>query len=84
MRQDMICILYRYAKAQNLNMSGTEGADLQKFKDYNKISEYALEAMKWAVGNGLLQGTSDGIISPRGTATRAQFAQIIMRYFELK
>ena len=50
------------------------------FTDADLISDFAVDAMEWAVANGLINGTSDTALSPQGTATRAQVATIIMRF----
>ena len=55
--------------------------DLSAFPDANKISAYAKEAIAWAVGEGLING-SDGKLLPQGNATRAQVATILMRFIE--
>lgn len=53
---------------------------LDTFTDTDMISEWALEAMKWAVGNGIVTGMSNDLISPETGTTRAQFAAMIQRY----
>ena len=58
----------------------TEGqADLSGFTDLTQVSTYAREAMAWCVDAGLLSGTSPTTLSPRGQATRAQTAAVLMR-----
>jgi len=52
------------------------------YDDNFKVSEYATSAMKWAVDNEFIQGTSKDILAPQGTATRAQVAAILMRFVE--
>ena len=49
--------------------------------DYNRYGKYAMSAMAWAVERGLICGI-DGKLSPKGTASRAQFATVIMRFCE--
>ena len=56
--------------------------DLNGFADANTVSTYATDAMRWAVANGLIQG-SDSKLSPKATASRAQVATILMRFMEL-
>ena len=50
------------------------------FDDANEISEYAVSAMNWAVGTGLINGTERDTLAPTGNATRAQVATIIYRF----
>lgn len=77
-RQQLVAILYRYA---NLMGYPTDGAtEITTFPDHATVSDYAKDAMAWAVGNGIVAGTSDGRLNPGGTATRAQFAVIMYRF----
>lgn len=79
-REQMAAILYRYAGTKQLDRSAD--ADLSVFSDHTVISGYALDAMKWAVDRGLIQGMGGGLLSPQGSATRAQAATILMRFCE--
>ena len=54
--------------------------DLSQFPDSGKIGEWAEVAMKWANGEGLIQGHENGTIDPTGTTIRAQAASILMRF----
>ncbi|MBE6070206.1 MAG: S-layer homology domain-containing protein, partial [Clostridium lundense] len=76
-RQDMATILYRYAKAAGYDVSKT--ASLDKFSDAGSVADYASDAMRWAVGMGLIDGI-DGKLAPTGNATRAQVATIMTRF----
>ena len=80
-REQMVTILYRYAKT--FGCSFAPSADLSCYSDSSSISGYATEAMAWAVGNGIIKGTSSTKISPQGTATRAAVATILMRFVRL-
>lgn len=77
-RQQMTAILYRYAQLMNRSTSG--GASLSSYPDSGSVSSYATDAMAWAVGNGIVNGTTDGRLNPGGNATRAQFAVILYRF----
>lgn len=76
-REQMVTMMYRYAQYMGYDVSYKE--DISRFSDANKVSSYALEAMQWAVGNGIVVG-SDNILDPKGETTRAQCATIIMRF----
>ena len=78
-REQLAVILYRFARYQGRSaaISGNAAA----FVDGNRVSAYALDAVNWAVGIGLLQG-SDGMLSPTEGASRAQAAAILMRFCE--
>ena len=72
-REQFAAILYRYAKQKGYDIS--KSADLNGFADANTVSAYATDAMRWAVANGLIQG-SNSKLNPKGSATRAQVATI--------
>jgi hypothetical protein len=56
---------------------------LNKFGDNAKISGYAVDAMKWAVGNGIITGKDGNLIDPQGVATRAEVAVMLQRFIDL-
>ena len=78
-REAVATMLYRYAKAQGNDVAAR--ADLSAFADAASVSDWALEAMHWAVGTGLVNGM-DGTLAPQAPATRAQLAAIIERFVE--
>ena len=77
-RQDLVTILWNYSKKP-----ASKGTDLE-FTDAASISSYALEAMRWAVENGIIAGFQDGTVKPEATATRAEVAQILKNFQEMK
>ena len=79
-REQMAAILYRYAKYCKVDTSGADTAKFNEFKDKDTVSEWAVEAMTWATGSGLINGMGDGRLAPKNTATRAQVAQIMMNF----
>ncbi|MCL2153197.1 MAG: YDG domain-containing protein [Oscillospiraceae bacterium] len=80
-REQAVSILYRYAEAKGLDVSAS--ADLSEYSDMEDISDWALDAMQWAVAVGIIQGrTSSTTIEPQGTSTRAEVAMIFKRYIE--
>ena len=79
-REQFAAILWRYAQSKGYDVSAS--ADLTGFLDYGQISEYALPALQWAVGAGVMSGRGDGILAPQGTATRAEAAAMLMRFVE--
>ena len=76
-REQLAAILYRFAQHMGYDTEGQ--ADLSGFTDLAQVSTYAREAMAWCVDAGLLSGTSPTTLSPRGQATRAQTAAVLMR-----
>ena len=79
-REQFAAILYRYAQYKKIDVTAT--ADLSGYADAAQISAYAETAMKWANGEGLITGVTDTMLKPAGTATRAQAAEILMRFCE--
>lgn len=80
-REQLAAILYRYAALKGMDTGATDS--LSSFTDADSVSSYALDAMRWAVGNGLISGKGSGILDPRGSATRAEAAAILMRFCQI-
>ena len=79
-REQLAAILYRYAVYRGMTAVTLED-NLGGFADADQISSYAISAMNWAVGKGLING-SGSTLAPKAQATRAQVAAIIHRYLE--
>ena len=79
-REQMVTFLYRYAQYVGHDVSAGENTDLELYNDAQAISSYALEAICWAIGEGIINGMGDGQLQPQGTAIRAQVAQVIMKF----
>lgn len=79
-REQLAMVFYNYAKFKGYNI--TADGDLSAFTDAGEISAWAQEAMKWAVGSGLMNGKGNGIIDPKGTATRAEVAAMLQNFIE--
>lgn len=80
-REQAAVMLFRYASY--LGMDTSFAGDLSAFADQNAVSPWAKEAMGWAVKQGLLKGTGEGLLDPQGTATRAQTAVLLLRLLAL-
>ena len=82
LREQMAVMMYRYAK----NFKGydvSDSTDFDNFADASQVSEYAKEAMKWAVGAGIITGKENGTkLDPQGDALRAECAIIIERFLQ--
>jgi hypothetical protein len=78
-REQLSVMLYRYADATGVTV--TLIAELDRFPDADEVSDWAEEALKWAVAAGLIQGRDSGL-APKGTATRAEVAVILERFIE--
>ncbi|MDO4281912.1 MAG: S-layer homology domain-containing protein [Peptococcaceae bacterium] len=79
-REQIACILYRYAQYKGLDVSDL--GNYAAYSDAGQVSAYADVPMKWAVGNKLINGTSQITLEPKASADRAQVANILMRYAE--
>ncbi len=83
-REELAAILYRYAAYNAWNTSEASFADvtLEDFTDAHTASAYAEDALHWAYAQGILNGMEDRLLTPKGEATRAQVASILMRICE--
>ena len=75
-REQLVTMLYRYAG------SPAASSSLDNFSDASTVSSYAVNAMQWAVANGIVNG-SNGKLNPKNNATRAEVAAILMRFCEM-
>ena len=76
-REQMVTMLYRFANSPEVAATG-----FGQFTDGASVSDWAVDAMAWALNNGVITGMGDGILSPAGSATRAQAAAMLMRFVE--
>lgn len=79
-REQMVTMLYGYAGREQA-LSGPDGA-LAGYQDQARVSTWARAAMAWAVGTGVIAGTSATTLAPRKTGTRAEVATVLMRFCE--
>lgn len=80
-REQMASILFRYAEYKGYDVSAVN--NLSAFTDIGESSEWALAGIKWAVANKLITGTTPMTLEPKGAATRAQVATILMRFIDI-
>ena len=78
-REQLATILYRYAQSKGYDVSIGEETNILSYVDALDISEYAIPAMQWACGTGIMEG-ADGRLSPQDEATRVQVATMLMRF----
>jgi len=79
-REQMAAMMYRYAVKVGYDTGNK--ASIDGFADAAAVSDYAVEAMEWAYGNGIVSGKLNNMLDPQGEATRAECAAIIMRFLE--
>ena len=77
-REQMVTMLYRYARYKSYDTSSR--GDLSAFVDRDSVSDWAMDAMQWAVGTALVNGRDATHLAPTGTATRAEVATIMTKY----
>lgn len=81
-REQLATMLYRYAVYKGYDVSIGEDTNILSYADFADLSEYAIPAMQWACGAGIVNGTSESTLTPQGEATRAQVAAMLMRFVE--
>ena len=82
-REQMAVMLYRFAQHEGYDVSIGEDTNILSYADAFDVSEYAVSALQWACGAGIISGTGDGsTLTPQGEATRAQAATVLMRFCE--
>jgi len=79
-RQQAAAILYRYAQYKKYDVSVGEETNILSYGDAMTIGEYAIPAVQWACGAGVMEGTADGQLAPKRAASRAQAAVMLLRF----
>lgn len=79
-REQIALFFYSYSSINGIGV--TAEADLSKFTDLNQVHFWALDAVEWAVAEGLIGGTSETTLAPRTSSTRAEIALIVKKYIE--
>lgn len=77
-REQLVQIIRNYAKYKGADI--TASADFNNFSDASSVSSWAQDAFKWGIASGIISGTGNGILSPKGSATRAQVAKILEEF----
>ena len=78
-REQLAVMLYRYSGSPKVSTSG-----ISKYADGNSVSSWAKDALAWANTNGLMIGSTENKINPKGNATRAEAATIFSRYMKME
>ncbi len=79
-RQQLAAMLWRYAKQTGRDVSVGESTNILSYADAFAVSEYAVPAIQWACGGGILPGTESGELRPQAPATRLEAAQLLANY----
>lgn len=83
-REQVASILYRYAKYKEKDVSVGENTNILSYDDFSEISEYAIPALQWACGSGVINGKTVSTIAPRATATRAEVAKMLTNFLQVE
>lgn len=81
-REQLAAMLYRYAQYKKYDVSVGEDTNILSYDDAQSISSYAIPAIQWACGAGVVTGKSGSKLDPKGNATRAEVAAMLMRFCE--
>lgn len=79
-RQEIIALLYNYAKLSGLDISNPEGMTMDAYGDCSQISEWAIPAMRWAIHEGLICEKNNDLLDPQAFATRGEAAALVQRF----
>lgn len=79
-REQLAAMLYRYAVSQGRDVSVGEDTNILSYADAFSVSEYAVSALQWACGEGIVTGRDDGTLSPQDSALRSEFSAMLMRF----
>ena len=82
-RQELATMLYRYARLRGYSTAAGENTNILSYKDVSGVSDYAFSALQWACGEGIVNGTGGGYLSPHNNATRAQLAAMLYRFSDV-
>lgn len=77
-REQLVTMLWRYAGGDSADEGG-----LSSYADVNELSDFARQAMSWAIEKGVISGSDGGRLNPKGNATRAELAAVLMRFHKL-
>ncbi len=81
-REQIATIIYRYCQFKGIDVTTGE-VILANYDDFGAVSDYAVEAIKYAVGSGLMKGRTERTLNPRENVTRAEASTLIMRFVEM-
>ena len=81
-RQQLAAMFQRYAQHEEYDMSADENAVLSSYTDADRLSGWAVSAMQWACGTGLISGIDSVTLDPQGQTVRAQIAVMLQRFCE--
>lgn len=81
-REQFAAMLYRYAQYKGYDISAASSANISAFADHSEVSGYAVPAMTWAYGEGIITGRTGTTLAPLGSAQRSELAAMLHRFLE--
>lgn len=81
-REQIALIMFRYAKYMGYDVSVGASTNILSYTDFEEISEYAIEAMQYAVGSSIMKGKTEATLNPKDFAARAEIAALLNRFIE--
>lgn len=81
-REQIAAIMYRYAQAKGYDVGIAKVTSIDGYDDLDTISSWAVDAVKYTVGSGIMKGKTENTINPKDQATRAEAATVVMRFIE--
>jgi len=82
LREQIAAIMHRYAKFKGIDVSVGENTNILSYEDADKVSEYAIPSMQWAVGSGMIKGRTEKTLNPLDFAERVEIAAMLHRFIE--
>lgn len=82
LREQIAAIMHRYAEFKGYDVSVGENTNILSYNDFDRISEYAIASMQWAVGSGMIKGRTESTLNPEAFATRVEIAAMLHRFIE--
>ncbi|MEE0409519.1 MAG: 5'-nucleotidase C-terminal domain-containing protein [Clostridia bacterium] len=79
-REQLAAIMWRYAKNDNKDVSIGENTNILSYEDISLVSEYAIPALQWSCGSGIMLGNTISTLAPNESVSRICFASVIYRY----
>lgn len=83
-REQAVVMIYRYAQYMKIGDDEWKDTNILSYDDFGEISEWAISSMQWNVGAGIIKGRTESTIAPTDNITRAEIAQMIMNFSEIK
>ena len=79
-REQLASIMWRYAKSENADVSIGESTDILSYEDVFSVSNYAIPALEWTCGSGIMSGNTISTLAPNEQVSRIYFASVLHRF----